>query len=226
MLEPLRELAKDPPRLCEAGPCAHYHRFCLQVDAENPKDERRPDGTVIHHGRVFHVQTHHYCYPDVGIETNLGALPVLACNRWVPIGGLIRRVFKKAALERAFEREVAAWKAREDREVSRAALAAEVYPLRLSVVVRWPASEQRRAGGKVIEVDAKPSWAVHLVAEAAFAELDLDPKQFWIDEIERLDDPRGAQIGNLKATLEQLGITATKFLLVTVTEDHKETTPP
>lgn len=102
-LESLRELPPEAPRLCTAGPCRHYHRFQIQLDAQNPMTERKPDGTVVNHGRVFHVQTHHYCYPDVGIETNLGALPVLSCNRWVPLTSLLRR---KRGIRRQFEREL------------------------------------------------------------------------------------------------------------------------
>ncbi len=83
-----RKLAPPPPRLCEAGPCVHYHRFEIQLDAEGPKA-----GAVEVGGKLvgdagkqpFYVRVHHYCYPDVGIETELGSLPVLKCNRWSPI---------------------------------------------------------------------------------------------------------------------------------------------
>lgn len=32
----------------------------------------------------FHVETHHYCYPSMGIEMPLGSLPVVDCNLWDP----------------------------------------------------------------------------------------------------------------------------------------------
>jgi predicted Zn-ribbon and HTH transcriptional regulator len=70
----------------------------VQVDAANPGAVRVPialpegtpgaeltaDGTVYRAPAAFHVQTHHYCYPDTGIEMPLGALPVVECNRWDP----------------------------------------------------------------------------------------------------------------------------------------------
>ncbi len=87
-----RDLPPEPPRLCLAGPCKHYHRMVIQLDAQQPGAERGPDGEIVHHGRVFHPEIHHYCYPDVGIETNLGAHPVLECSRWTPVEGLLRKV--------------------------------------------------------------------------------------------------------------------------------------
>jgi predicted Zn-ribbon and HTH transcriptional regulator len=95
-------LAPDPPparpSLCRAGPCRRYHRLVTQVDAENPRAQKIPmavpegtpftervsDGTIFRAPAVFHVQVHHYCYPDTGIEMPLGDLPVVECNRWEP----------------------------------------------------------------------------------------------------------------------------------------------
>lgn len=88
------------PSLCQAGPCRRYHRLVVQVDAEQPGAVRlpivlpegtpgaqqTPQGTVYRAPAAFHVQTHHYCYPDTGIEMPLGALPVVECNRWDPSG--------------------------------------------------------------------------------------------------------------------------------------------
>lgn len=91
----------DPPArpsLCQAGPCRRYHRLVVQVDAATPGAVRlpialprgtpgaelTPQGTVYRAPAAFHVQTHHYCYPDTGIEMPLGALPVVECNRWSP----------------------------------------------------------------------------------------------------------------------------------------------
>lgn len=89
-LPPLRPATDPPPRLCEAGPCVHYHRFEIQMDAQRAIGDRLEEG-----GRIvgnappqpFHVHTHHYCYPDTGIEMELGGLPVLTCNRWQPMTG-------------------------------------------------------------------------------------------------------------------------------------------
>jgi len=96
--EPLRDRRPPPPRLCEQGPCRHYHRFEIQVDAEDPRLIRVPDsvpktipgvqetprGLVYQPPSSFHREVHHYCYPSDGVDTNLGSLPVLACNRWCP----------------------------------------------------------------------------------------------------------------------------------------------
>lgn len=86
------------PRLCEAGPCRHYHRLAVQVDETQPGAIRVPialpggmpgvqavpGGSVYRPPGAFHVQVHHYCYPDVGIEMPLGDVPVTECNRWEP----------------------------------------------------------------------------------------------------------------------------------------------
>jgi hypothetical protein len=91
--------------LCQAGPCRRYHRLVVQVDAEQPGAVRlpialpegtpgaqeTPRGTLYRAPAAFHVQTHHYCYPDTGIEMPLGALPVVECNRWEPQGAPSRR---------------------------------------------------------------------------------------------------------------------------------------
>jgi hypothetical protein len=77
-----------PPRLCEQGPCVHYHRLGIQMDVEAPKG----DGVDAESGAVLgaagempiHIQTSHYCYPDVGIEMVLGSEPVMSCNLWEP----------------------------------------------------------------------------------------------------------------------------------------------
>lgn len=87
------------PRLCEQGPCRHYHRLTIQVDAESPRAVKTPvrlplvsdmvteasDGGALYQApRTFHTEVQHYCYPDTGIETTLGATPVVECNRWSP----------------------------------------------------------------------------------------------------------------------------------------------
>lgn len=84
-LPPLREPPRVPPRLCEAGPCRNYHRFRIQLDAAKPLPVRGADGTFIEPEAPDHHEDHHYCYPSVGIESKLGSLPVIQCNRWSPI---------------------------------------------------------------------------------------------------------------------------------------------
>lgn len=86
-IPPLRAVSDPPPRLCEAGPCRHYHRMVLQLDAQRPiANAIEPGGKLVGIApeQPFHVNVHHYCYPDTGIETELGSLPVLECNRWEP----------------------------------------------------------------------------------------------------------------------------------------------
>lgn len=91
-----------PPRpsLCAAGPCRHYHRLEIQLEAEDPKAQRvpvrlpvlqpgmavTPDGkeTVYRAPAAYHTAVEHYCYPEIGIEMPLGATPVVDCNRWEP----------------------------------------------------------------------------------------------------------------------------------------------
>lgn len=84
-LPKMREAPRHPPRLCEQGPCRHYHTFKIQLDAQKPMAVRKDDGTVEQPEAPDHEETHHYCYPDVGIESKLGGLPVIQCNRWSPI---------------------------------------------------------------------------------------------------------------------------------------------
>lgn len=117
--EPARPPAR--PRLCEAGPCRRYHKFTIQVDAAAPRAVRLPillpegtprtqpvpGGTVYSAPAGFFVQTHHYCYPDTGIEMPLGDLPVTECNRWEPHGGQDR--FLRAPDGQEYLRRVAEW---------------------------------------------------------------------------------------------------------------------
>lgn len=113
------KIIPPPPRLCEAGPCVNYHRFVTQLDAEAPIGQALERGGKIigmPEGQPFHTETHHYCYPTVGIETNLGALPVLECNRWEPnfdVANAVRDDRRKRFLEsdagKAFADARAAW---------------------------------------------------------------------------------------------------------------------
>lgn len=215
-LEPARELPPESPRICGAGPCRHYHRFQIQLDAQNPMNERRPDGTVVQHGRVFHVQTHHYCYPDVGIELELGALPVLACNHWVPVRSLLRT---KRGLRRQFERDLAAWLDQQAEaapiggDVALAEPEATIIPIKVEVHTRVGA----RVGGPsltdvigTVTIHLPVTMELHVVAEEAFTHYGLNPTDFSIS------DGSGLVITNTRATLEQLGLRSDEKIIVTV----------
>ncbi len=92
----LRPEVPPCPSLCQAGPCRNYHRFVTQTDNANPMARlvpirlpagtpgasETPQGTLYQAPAVYYTETHHYCYPTQGVEMNLGALPVLECNRW------------------------------------------------------------------------------------------------------------------------------------------------
>lgn len=125
------------PRLCEAGPCQHYHRLEIQVDAENPMSrtvpvrlpvlapgmEASPGGTSYRAPAVFHTAVEHYCYPELGIETSLGPTPVVECNRWRPISPDASSLALRAQLQffespegRSYRDAVAAWETARERE--------------------------------------------------------------------------------------------------------------
>jgi hypothetical protein len=230
LLEPVRELPPDPPRLCEAGPCRHYHRFQIQLDAQNPMDERKPDGTVVRHGRVFHVQTHHYCYPDVGIELELGALPLLECNRWVPLTSLFRR---RRGIRRRFDSDVAVWKLEQERARDQVAESVETdaavdlasepqTTVQITVVVAAPFGF---AGTAVI--DAQLDCPIRDVGQAALD--DLVARGFTVnpnpdpDDV-ALDDENGP-IGNPTATVQQLGYEGTATIRLTILPNHDPKEP-
>src|SRR5512138_3192379 len=143
-IPPQRASPPARPSLCSAGPCRNYHRLVTQVDAENPRAVRLPivlpegtpgaqqtdGGTVYRAPPVFHVETHHYCYPSPGIEMPLGALPVVECTRWEPVtlpGEVyvhredLCRVFWESRAGRRFRAEVSAWEAARAQEQARAA---------------------------------------------------------------------------------------------------------
>ncbi len=224
-LEPVRELPPDPPRLCNAGPCRHYHQMKIQLDAQNPVDERKPDGTVVHHGRVFHVQTHHYCYPDVGIETNLGALPVLECNRWVPLTSLFRT---RRGVRRRFERELAAfhtemqsWQPKAVETGRDPGMVAKQYTL--LVGVRESPTAPIVRGPFVITAAGKTE--IHWLAEEAFTHFALNPGDFEIAIVASFDtrdlEPPGyvEPVTNKRATVDQLELVEGERILVTITKE-------
>ena len=120
-LPPMRPQLEPPPLLCAAGPCRHYHRFEIQLDGAPPMGARlAPGGGVVGQAPTspFHVEVHHYCYPEVGIETRLGALPVLQCNRWLPVSASdranddkAREIFLATTEGRAYRHNHEPWRA-------------------------------------------------------------------------------------------------------------------
>lgn len=130
MPAPLPQASRTPPypTLCAAGPCRHYHRLEIQVEAQDPKGvmhavqvpdgtprtERVTGGTLYRPLPVFHTAVHHYCYPDVGIENVLDA-PVVSCNRHEPRGsGTYQSSLDYPAMVRAWETARAAEQAEAD----------------------------------------------------------------------------------------------------------------
>lgn len=91
-MPPMRPSVPPPPRLCEQGPCVHYHQFTIQLDAEQARAAAVAGPGPSHGaligagGQGFHTETHHYCYPTPGVESRLGSLPIIKCNRWTPKG--------------------------------------------------------------------------------------------------------------------------------------------
>lgn len=140
VVPPMRRPVPARPRLCEAGPCLNYHRFEIQLDAEDPRGRKVsatlpgvpgvqyvPGGSVYAAPAAFHVESHHYCYPTVGVEMRLGSLPVLQCNRWHPIGDPTsahtlgsreadRADFLRSDAGVAYEKAVADWEAERAKE--------------------------------------------------------------------------------------------------------------
>ena len=88
---PTQPVDDPPPRLCEQGPCRHYHHFAIQMDAATPIAGRMVKdaaGNVELVGEAgadpARLEHHHYCYPTTGVEFVLGSFPVLECSRWAP----------------------------------------------------------------------------------------------------------------------------------------------
>lgn len=119
---------EPPPRLCEAGPCIHYHRFGIQMDAARPIAARvEPGGKLSGEAppMPFYTRIHHYCYPTVGVETKLGDMPVIECNRWKPISEADREeaeldiaAFMDSDKGKDFFARLEAWKAEKAKEAT------------------------------------------------------------------------------------------------------------
>jgi DNA-directed RNA polymerase subunit RPC12/RpoP len=109
-----------------ATPGAVQLRIALPQGAQGAQET--PQGTVYRAPAAFHVQTHHYCYPDTGIEIPLGALPVVECNRWEPQLPTTNRIadqtqlrFWDSAAGQRFRADVADWEVARATEQSEAA---------------------------------------------------------------------------------------------------------
>lgn len=190
MLEAARPLAEPAPRLCEAGPCRHYHRFSIQLDAQDPLAERK-DGKLIQHARVFHATTNHYCYPEVGIESNLGSLSVLECNRWAPIKGLLTMT---RTVKARYQRELAAWHDEREREADELNAAVAGPSLAIAVHdVEWMAH--------LASVDPGMSLRNLILCAGDVAARPLD-----VDSVQGVTDESGDLITNLDATVAELGL--------------------
>lgn len=104
----------------------NYHRFEIQLDVEGPKAESiEPGGQMagLSPRQPFHVRVHHYCYPTSGVETELGSLPVMKCNRWEPMNPVATREldndrdqFFKSDAGKRYLAELAAWQEARDAE--------------------------------------------------------------------------------------------------------------
>lgn len=155
-LAPLRTPLTPRPRLCEAGPCRHYHRLEIQMDAQAPLSVRVPSGGASEPYQpppTWHVQVSHYCYPSPGIEMPLGALPVVACNRWRPIFGVTntqraQESFEVSQAGQDYQATVAQWEADQLR-LSQEAHEAEVRAEALA------ADDEARACRERWELDLK-----------------------------------------------------------------------
>ena len=126
------------PSLCEAGPCRHFHRFEIQVEAtsplaqqvsvelpDGPRVESTPGGKVYRPLPVFHTRVERYCYPDTGIELELGSASMVKCNRFSPRTqpARVRNAADQTGRSRwdLYLDKVKAWKADRAREAQEAA---------------------------------------------------------------------------------------------------------
>lgn len=209
-----------PPRICEAGPCRHYHRFVTQLDAERPMA-----GGIEHggeqHGRLigdagpapFYVRVHHFCYPTAGIECDLRDLPVLECNRWSPQVGYSvdeqdRQKFIATEAGQRHQREMAAWIEARRAEALESATDSAITP-EITHVIVW-------VGGHNYKIKAD-GWSSILAVcqQACVAACMSEPSAEWI-----LYDHDGNPITNLDATLHQLGIADGQELTITYPAGH------
>jgi hypothetical protein len=189
-------------------------------------DEERPIGGSVaqgdDHGKItgdagpapFHVVVHHYCYPTVGVETNLGDLPVLECNRWEPVFesdlrelAQRRHVFMESERGQTYKRELAEW---HEARAAEEALATEAAgPFISAVVVTVDGREYE------IAVDGDP-MTIRQLRQRAYDSAywpPSPPAPAPLDAYQLLDAV-GNAITNLDSTLNELGITdGERFIL-------------
>jgi hypothetical protein len=246
-LPAMHKVPPRPPRLCEAGPCRHYHTFQIQLDAQKPMPVRRPDGSTDHAATPDHVETHHYCYPTVGVEMKLGALPVLQCNLWDPIPAAEVKqhddaieAWLKTETGQTFERDLTDWRTANDElaaELDQAALEAaqdlSEMPqptCRLSLVELEPAEAIRRSG----LVDPGPGFSYTVPWSRELADLraefirwrrpDEDPATYLVG-IATGTDYASARTLDPALTISQAGLSPGDRLVFTkrpLTTDPKE----
>ena len=209
-LEPAEPLDDPPPRLCEAGPCRHYHRMAVQMDAQNPMAERR-DGQLVRHARVFHTTVSHYCYPDVGIETNLGSLPVLECNRWVPIKSLLTMT---RTIRARHERELAEW--HDARKLEADVAAAESGEITEPIMVYLATFDGTTLDQRHVPI-AGDATIAQIVDGTVFAARMFTDQSTWRARgfVVELD---GEPLTNHNATVSQLGIETGAKLTIFIKE--------
>lgn len=218
-LQPMRRLPVHHPRLCEAGPCVHYHRMVLQMDVQSPMARRGPDGALESQEAAFHPQTHHYCYPDVGIETRLGDLPILECNRWSPITPA-KRMFDDSIAEGFWQSDdgqrhqasIAAWRADRARE---AQVAASSEAQAAADLAAMPSATPPTVGLMLSINEGVPrsircEWGATIgsLIETETGAMGLSSSDGWI-----IKNRKGALLSNrLDATVSQLGLTEGDYI--------------
>lgn len=224
---PAVPFAEPPPRLCASGPCRHYHRMVVQLDAANPRPERR-GGVLVQHARTFHVQVSHYCYPDTGIETTLGDVPVLECNRWVPEIGLLRRLTGgEGRLRRRYERDLAAWhdaKERADRELAEAAGAlGEAARVTVAFEISSPSGETFVGD---VDVDGYGDSTIADLVNAAVRQTPIQLEQHRytvaVGDLESVVDNHDATLDELGAMTTADGVPPSALLYVMLHPLSKE----
>lgn len=190
----------EPPRLCQAGPCRHYHTFAIQMDVETPKGDSVKPGGKVEGGtqaQPFYVERHHYCYPTVGVESTLGALPVLECSLWEPIG--VQDLNRLAGTRDAFSMTAAGVEWQRTFDEWKASLAPAV-DIEFRVEVNWSGTSRMVSVIRDCSIDLLRRTSI-----AIFGEL-LRVAGVAEESLIIADGETGDPFTNLQATLGQLGI--------------------
>jgi hypothetical protein len=128
-----------PPTLCEAGPCAHYHRVSSVMEDQEPIGGPGPIRRMVTRA----------CYPAPGVEIELDS-PVLQCSRWEPNGEQerldgIRKRFLSSEPGKAFSGQVSEFEASHEQ-----ARDTEVTEVASKQADEFKADAEARAEGSVI----------------------------------------------------------------------------